>query len=250
MNDAAPTPDHPSTFPTGAGAVLWFGGTFDPPTTAHLELPEAARQAVEADSVVYCPAARSPFKSHNPHASGDDRLDMLRAALAHRLGSTAAVSSIELDRAAHRPDQPSYTVDTLAAVRASLPPHRPLRLLIGADQARSFHKWREADRIVQLAEPLVMLRASGPQHAHPDHPDDASWNAARDELLAELDSHWPAHDRHPWARRIVRVPMIHASATRARQLLSLPDPSDEQRRELGRLLPPPVLRLIQQRRLY
>lgn len=61
---------------------LLFGGTFDPPHRAHLELPRIAADAIGADEVVYVPAARNPLKEDAEQSAADHRLRMLELALA------------------------------------------------------------------------------------------------------------------------------------------------------------------------
>jgi nicotinate-nucleotide adenylyltransferase len=211
---------------TGHGPVLLFGGTFDPPHRAHIELPLRAKEAVGASWLVYIPAARSPLKDDGPIASGDDRVDMLEATLEGRAG--AIVSRIEIDA----PDGPSYTVDTLDRLRAAIGESRELRLLIGADQARSFHKWREFERIIELAEPVVMLRAP---------------SESREKLLGAMQGHWTEEQLDAWSSRIVDVPVMDVSATRIRELL---EAGDLDSAELADLLPEAVLKIIRERDLY
>jgi nicotinate-nucleotide adenylyltransferase len=219
-----------------ASRVLVFGGTFDPPHRAHIELPEAARAALNFGAVLYVPAARSPHKSSGPRASDADRVDMLRAALAGR-GSVASISTFEIDaaRAAGSDAAPSYTIDTLRAL-ARAHPGATLRLLIGADQAAAFHRWREPNEIITLAEPVVMLRAPA-EHA--------------DALLASMSPHWPAAELERWRTRIVAVPLVLADATSLRAALAkrahTPGAHEPIHREL---LHPDVLRLIDERGLY
>ncbi|MDX2114555.1 MAG: nicotinate-nicotinamide nucleotide adenylyltransferase [Planctomycetota bacterium] len=140
--------------PAGVRMLLVFGGTFDPPHRAHLELPMAALAACGGDWVLYVPAGRSPHKADGPRAGDADRVEMLRAGL-EEIGAAgrASIGTLELDRPG-----PSYTVETLEALRGEIPAGCVMRLLIGADQARVFHSWREARRIIGLAEPLVMPR--------------------------------------------------------------------------------------------
>lgn len=207
-------------------SVLVFGGSFDPPHVAHMVLARAARDAVGADVLLYVPAARSPLKQGGPVASGEERLAMLRLAVAD--DAKSAVSSVEIDRAG---PGPSYTVDTLRELSAAFGKSVALRLLIGADQAADFHRWREPDTIVALAEPVVMLRAPS-----------ESWEG----LAARLKGHWPEAEIARWGRRVVNVPMMDVSATRVRALLA----SGAKDCELGGAVPASVLRYVREHGLY
>ena len=124
--------------------VLIFGGTFDPPHLAHTTLAARAAALLECDNILFIPAAINPLKVNHPPASNEHRLAMLRLAIAEI--PNAKTSTIELDRPG-----PSYTVDTLRSLKASR--HQGIEasrenanaffLLIGADQALDFHRWKE-----------------------------------------------------------------------------------------------------------
>ena len=73
---------------TPDGPVVLFGGSFDPPTLAHITLASLAAEALSASRLVYVLAAVSPHKLNQPPASDDDRLAMLRLA---RLGLPAGI---------------------------------------------------------------------------------------------------------------------------------------------------------------
>ena len=228
-----PPPPHPPGPPTPDArdsVVLIFGGTFDPPHRAHLELPIAARDAIGADWLLYVPAGRSPFKKHNPVASDADRVAMLRAGLEGVARVSISTIELESDHSGERP--PSYTVETLERLRSKAPGSTSFRLLIGADQASGFHRWREPERIIELAEPVVMLRVP---------------HESRDALLESLRAHWPDDDVDRWKRRIMSLPTIDVSATRARELLALGAFDSD---ELRGAIPSPVLDYIRKRDLY
>lgn len=131
-----------------------FGGSFDPPHRAHVELPRRAAAALGAEKVLYVPARINPLKQTTPPASPEDRLAMLRLALE---GVPAVeIRTLELERTG-----PSFTVDTLrelAAEAAGRTPPARLVLLVGADTALGFPKWRAMEEIAELAEIVVMLR--------------------------------------------------------------------------------------------
>lgn len=225
--------------PAGAKLVLVFGGTFDPPHRAHVELPEQVRRKLGADWILYVPAARSPLRARNPVAPGRDRLAMLRLALAGR--ANCAVSPIELiasddangESAADAAAAPSYTVDTLRKLRVLLPHGAAMRLLIGADQAAVFHQWRQAREVIALAEPAVMLRAP---HESPER------------LIEAMTPHWPPEELAKWRGRMVEVPAMDVSATEIRAALASRDAPGRAIAE--RDLHPDVLAYIRRNCLY
>jgi nicotinate-nucleotide adenylyltransferase len=232
-------PVGPLPVPPRARTVLVFGGTFDPPHRGHVELPSMVRQKVGADWILYVPAALSPLKKDNPLASDADRVEMLRLALLDRGETNAAVATLELDRAREsdatdelHPRKPSYTLDTLRYMRRELGERATLRLLIGADQAAQFHKWREPREIIRIAEPLVMLRTP---------------METVDRLMDALEPHWTEPELADWRTRIVEVPVVDAEATKIRAALLKDGPESPL---LDQVLPPAVLREIRSRGIY
>jgi nicotinate-nucleotide adenylyltransferase len=118
--------------------------------------------------------------------------------LALRRVEHAVIITAELERAAD--GRPSYTVETLQALHQKHP-HLHMRLLIGADQLAQFDRWRDPQRIIALAEPLVMVRPP----------------ATRESLLAALP---PAYDRQTWQQRLVDVPLVDASSSAVRRRIA------------------------------
>lgn len=181
LSTAPITPlDISQSFSTPLGLLI-VGGSFDPPHRWHTHIAESARQWLSRENhgqgdtrkvdwhTLFVPAAHSPLKSRGPVASDADRLALLRLAIAP-LPNTH-IWTDELDRAAYElrtnpnAHTPSYTLDTLtrlaSLLRAATHPDQPpptLRLLIGTDQALSFHRWHEPRRIIALAPPIVLLR--------------------------------------------------------------------------------------------
>lgn len=131
-----------------------FGGSFDPVHVGHLAIANAALEAERLDRVVFVIARRSPLKEHAPVASDADRLAMLVAATKDE--PRFAVSRIELDR-----EGPSYTVDTLEALRVE----GELFLILGSDAAADLGRWRMPERIRELATLLVARRPGAPDPA-------------------------------------------------------------------------------------
>ncbi|MEM1167077.1 MAG: nicotinate (nicotinamide) nucleotide adenylyltransferase [Planctomycetota bacterium] len=214
-------------FPEDTGSVLLFGGSFDPPHRGHIELAIAARDALGINWLTLMPVCRSPHKAHPTFASYDHRLRLTLSLV--RSVSRVGVSGIEsiLER-----DGPSYTVQTLDAIRHGVNGELELRLLIGADQAAAFHRWKDPRDIIELAEPAVMLRA----------PADSL-----DDLMDAMRPHWSPDELEAWRSRVVDVPMIEVSSTEIRDLL-LNGGIDSPR--LRELVPEPVVEYIREHALY
>jgi nicotinate-nucleotide adenylyltransferase len=127
-----------------------FGGSFDPPHAGHLHVVRRARAAFALDHVVLVPAARPPHKLARTLSAGEARLELLRALLRDEPG--VSLWSHELERAG-----PSYTIDTLRALRKET--QGALFLIVGTDNLEGLSGWREAEAVLALAQPIVVLRA-------------------------------------------------------------------------------------------
>ena len=132
-----------------------LGGSFDPVHHGHLIAADRAAEALGLDTVLFVPCAHQPLKAEPPVASAEQRLTMLRLALGDY--ARFVVEPCELERPA-----PSYTVDTLRAIRARWPDER-LVLILGADAAATLPRWRAADEVARLAEVAVLERPGAPE---------------------------------------------------------------------------------------
>ena len=136
-----------------------FGGSFDPPHLAHLELARCALDQLALDELVWLPARQSPHKGGRPPASGADRVAMLQRLTQGE--PRFSIDARELGRAG-----PSFTVDTLRALHAEQPGTR-WWLVIGQDQYARFDTWHEWREIVALAGLAVAARDGEPVSAAP-----------------------------------------------------------------------------------
>jgi nicotinate-nucleotide adenylyltransferase len=127
-----------------------FGGTFDPPHLGHLIVAQDVWVALGLDRVVFVPAAVPPHKAHREITPGAVRLELLRAAVAG--DPRFEVSDLELRRAG-----PSYTVDTLRELQERHPA-ASLYFLLGVDQFRELHGWRDPEGVARLARLVVIAR--------------------------------------------------------------------------------------------
>lgn len=128
-----------------------LGGSFDPPHNGHLLAAGDAFDELSLDRVVFVPAHSQPLKPGGSSANPAQRLVMVRLLIGD--DERFAADPIEIDRGGL-----SYTVDTLTALAARWPTDERF-LLLGADVLSSFAKWRDPERIAELATPVVLQRA-------------------------------------------------------------------------------------------
>ena len=207
--------------------IAFFGGTFDPIHRGHLRVAAAAAAAFSLDRVLFAPVGFQPLKGDPAVALFADRLAMTTLAVADPLTAslqpaTCSFSVSTLD--APRPGRtPNYTVDTLAALTLEYPA-ATLFVLTGADSFLDLRRWRSPDRLLALAEWIVVSR--------PEFP-------LSDALLAPL-ALTPAQ-----RARIHLLTTVHedVSATGLRHRLQAGEPCRG-------LLPPSVAAYIQTHHLY
>ena len=125
-----------------------LGGTFDPPHIGHAIVGQDVLERLGLDRLLLVPAGIPPHREHVLPA--DVRLDLVGRMVEDREG--LEVSDVEVRR-----DGPSYTVDTLEALRGALEPDQ-LVCVIGADQFEVIDTWYEHQRLPALAELAVMSR--------------------------------------------------------------------------------------------
>jgi len=136
-----------------------LGGSFNPIHQGHLFIADKALTMLKLDRIIMIPTYRSPFKlsAEDKDSSAEDRLAMLAAAV-------AGDSRIAIDDCEIRREGVSYTVDTLEDIIERYVPTGKPYLIIGDDLAEDFLKWRNSERIFQLAN-LVIARRNNPSPA-------------------------------------------------------------------------------------
>lgn len=135
-----------------------LGGSFDPVHNGHLKMARVAQDA-SLDHVLFVPAKISPLKIGRMTASVEQRLDMLRLALAGQ-GSAFEISTVDIER-----EGCSFTVDTMRILKAQYP-GAELFFIMGADSLLTFGQWYKAEELAKLctfitfARPGFVLRES------------------------------------------------------------------------------------------
>jgi nicotinate-nucleotide adenylyltransferase len=127
-----------------------FGGSFDPVHLGHLLVAQAAREELALERLFLIPAAQSPFKPDRRLSLPQERLRLLRLALAGK--TWCEVDQQELQRGGV-----SYTIDTVREYTRRCPDAQ-LFYLIGADHLPQLTKWRAAEELARLVEFVAIPR--------------------------------------------------------------------------------------------
>ncbi len=130
------------------GKLGIFGGGFDPIHIGHLVEAQYATEELGLDKLLFIPTGDHPLKPQS--ASAEARLEMTRIAISGN--PLFELSDIEITRAGK-----SYTIDTLNQVK-KLYPKEELYLIVGIDNADSFHKWHRIDEILDMCKVVVLSR--------------------------------------------------------------------------------------------
>lgn len=208
-----------------------LGGSFDPIHVGHLALARAALERLGLAELRFIPAGQPWQKGEITDAA--HRAKMVALAIAGEPRFVLDVHEIE------RPG-PTYTIDTLRALRAELGPDTPLVLVLGADQMERIDTWRDWRHLLDFAHIAVARRNDAVLAL--------SWP-----LQEFYNEHWvrPAQLRDRPAGSIVDLEMapVDASATEIRALLRAPASSARDAR-LAQIVPAAVLDYIRVHDLY
>lgn len=208
-----------------------LGGSFDPVHFGHLQLARDALRELGLAEVRFIPAPQ-PWQK-GPMTDPAHRARMVQLAIA---GEPRFVLDMhEIERGG-----PTYTIDTLHALRSTLGASVPLVLIMGSDQFERLDTWRDWKTIPRIAHIAIARRAGRPPALNPE----------LSKLVEERRGEVGTLSRHS-AGSIVEFPMtaVDASATEARHLLA-------QRREpisddrLAAIVPRAVLDYIRAHHLY
>ena len=131
-------------------AIGLLGGTFNPVHEGHLSIAREALRLFALDAVWFIPCAVPPHKPAHNLAANEDRLAMLRLALAGEPRFDAL--PIEFDRPGK-----SYTVDTVRALQA-LHPGDGFVFIIGADTLPELHTWHQPLELLSLVRIVTLAR--------------------------------------------------------------------------------------------
>jgi nicotinate-nucleotide adenylyltransferase len=136
-----------------------YGGTFDPIHRGHLHLIEQVLARKVVDRIILIPAGQPQLRSSEAQATGQQRREMCLAALKDlppSVSQLVEVNPIEILRSG-----PSYTIDTVEAIKQTYPDDQ-LFLLLGTDAYQKIDEWHRSKDLSDLVEFVVIDRPDFP----------------------------------------------------------------------------------------
>ena len=129
--------------------IAVFGGSFNPPTNAHVELAKQILQGKEnIEKVVFVPVSTKYNKSGL--APDIERFNMLKIICENE--KCLDVSSIELDS-----DRQLYTIETLEKLQEQNPDYE-IHFVLGTDNLKELETWHTAECILKKFKVIVLER--------------------------------------------------------------------------------------------
>ncbi len=119
---------------------LYFG-TFNPIHIGHLIISNYMADYTDLDQVWLVVSPQNPLKKKSSLLADYHRLAIVKVAIDDNLKLRA--SDIEFDM-----PRPSYTSDTLAYIKDKHQDHQ-FHLIMGEDNLRTFHKWKNFENILE-----------------------------------------------------------------------------------------------------
>lgn len=125
-----------------------YGGSFDPFHKGHQGVAQAAIEELGLDELYLVPAWQNPTKKNKPFVTSEHRLKMLSLVKIDKL----KVSDFEI-----KAQKVSYTIDTVNYFARKFSGAK-LFLIIGSDNLKFFHRWKNCEQILKLATLVVYGR--------------------------------------------------------------------------------------------
>ena len=134
-----------------------FGGSFDPPHTAHIQIALMAKEKFCLDRIIMVPAGITPHKETT--GAMQHRYNMCKI-VAEKYGFE--ISDYEINKKTW-----CYSFETLEHFK-QLYPEDDIYFIIGGDSMKNFGKWKNPKRITELCSLIVASRDEGTDKAVAD----------------------------------------------------------------------------------
>lgn len=131
---------------------LYFG-TFNPIHIGHLVIANHMVEFSDLDEVWFVVTPQSPFKTKKTLLDNHQRFEMVYEA-------TKEYENLKPSNIEFNLPQPNYTINTLVHLNEKYPKGYEFSLIMGEDNLRGLHKWKNYETILELHNLYVYPRIS------------------------------------------------------------------------------------------
>ncbi|MCA6066710.1 nicotinate-nucleotide adenylyltransferase [Chryseobacterium sp. RG1] len=181
-----------------------FFGSFNPIHIGHLILANYILENSDMNEVWFVVSPQNPFKDKKTLLNDHNRLDMVELALKNYPNIKASNVEFSLPK-------PSYTIDTLVYLNEKYPQYS-FSLIMGEDNLKSLHKWKNADYLIKNYHIIVYPR------------------------IPEDEAKVPEYQQHENIS-LIKAPIIELSATEIRNMI-------KENKNVRPMLPPEVFEYL------
>ncbi|TXD82195.1 nicotinate-nucleotide adenylyltransferase [Subsaximicrobium wynnwilliamsii] len=129
-----------------------FFGTFNPIHVGHLTIANHLAEYSDLEKVWFVVTPHNPFKKKKSLLDNRQRYEMVYQATKDYLKLEPCDIEFNLP-------QPNYTINTLVHLKEKYPQHE-FSLIMGEDNLKNFHKWKNYELILEQYELYVYPRIS------------------------------------------------------------------------------------------
>ncbi|MDR1695476.1 MAG: nicotinate (nicotinamide) nucleotide adenylyltransferase [Endomicrobium sp.] len=131
--------------------IAVFGGSFDPPHKAHVQIAKEALKAFDLKKVIFVPAYAAPHKTKQ-YADISDRIEMLKIALASENPDKTEIGLYEA-----RQRRKVYSYETLDHFK-KIYPDNEIFMIIGSDSLLDLPGWKNIEYLASQYKFIVAKR--------------------------------------------------------------------------------------------
>ena len=189
-----------------------FFGSFNPIHIGHLILANYILEKSDMEQLWFVVSPQNPFKEKKSLLKDYHRLDMVNLALKNYPKMRASNIEFSLPK-------PSYTTDTLAYLKEKYP-ENSFALIMGEDNLKSLHKWKNSEHLIENNQIIVYPRK------------------VENELAEENNPYLNHKNIH-----LIDAPILELSATQIREMI-------KQNQNVRPMLPPEVFEYLDGSNFY
>ena len=219
--------------------IAVLGGSFNPFHIGHAMVADSVIRELGYDRVIFIPTFIPPHKEFaSCGVSAEDRLCMIQAFCgAEGDNSPFLCDSCEIDRGGI-----SYTCDTLAYIIDKYREHIDGKpgLIMGEEIAAEFHKWKNPDKIAEMADFIIVPRL--PDYSRADSDVSQHANRPSGDYTGDFSVAFNSKD-FGYHYKIISEPVVSVSSTDIRNRIA-------NGKSYKYLVPSAVFEYIEGKKLY